>query len=95
MKGLFAGLLIMTIACAHAAEPERSMLANGIHRLSSTFVCDAFKGDRSSFGKTMQTRCANQAAAEFAALPERKSLKDCIKPGNVIDDDVRACMKGM
>jgi len=28
-------------------------------------------------------------------VPERKTLRECIKPGNVIDDDVRKCMKGM
>jgi len=25
----------------------------------------------------------------------RKSMKECIKPGNVIDDDVKECMEGL
>jgi hypothetical protein len=95
MKGLIASLLLINAAAIHAAEQDRSTLGNGIHQLNNAFLCQAFKGDRTSFGKGMQTRCANQAAAEFVALPELRSLKDCIKPGNVIDEDVRKCMKGL
>lgn len=95
MKGLFASLLIATAASAQAAEPNLDRLSNGIHSLSNAFLCDTFKGVRTGLGNAIETQCTQRAAAEFAAIPDQKTLRECIKPGNVIDEDVRKCMKGM
>lgn len=95
MKGLFASMLMATTLSAQATELDRGLIGNGINQLSNAIVCDTFKDAQSGVGRAIRTQCANRASAQFAAMPERKSLKECIKPGNVIDDDVRKCMKGM
>lgn len=33
--------------------------------------------------------------AQHATRSTRKTMKECIKPGNVIDDDVKECIDGM
>jgi len=95
MKGFLVSTLLVVSVTTQAAEQNRGLPGNGINQLSNAFVCDTFRGDLSGVGKTIQAQCSKRAATDFAAMPERKSLRECIKPGNVIDDDVRKCMKGM
>jgi hypothetical protein len=95
MKGFLVATLLVASVSTQAAKPNRGLLGSSINQLSRALVCDTFQNDLTGVGKAIKAQCANQAAAEFAAVPERKSLRECIKPGNVIDDDVRKCMKGM
>ena len=95
MKGFLVSTLLVASVSAQAAEPNRGPLGSSINQLSRALVCDAFQNGLTGVGKAIKDQCADQAAAEFAAVPERKTLRECIKPGNVIDDDVRKCMKGM
>lgn len=64
-------------------------------KLANASLCESYKGDTSSFGKVMNQQCRARQRADFDAIQDQKTLKDCIKPGNVIDDDVRKCMKGI
>lgn len=36
-----------------------------------------------------------EPGAQQATRSTRKTMKECIKPGNVIDDDVKECMDGL
>jgi len=64
-------------------------------KLANASLCESFKGDRSAFGQAMNKQCQNRKRADFDAIQDEKTLKDCIKPANLIDDDVRKCMKGI
>jgi len=78
-----------------ADEPVAQAIATQTNRLASAYLCESVKGDRSPFGLAMSTQCRNRQRAEFDAIQDQKPLRDCMKPGNVIDDDVRKCMKGL
>jgi len=88
-------LLCCTSANALAADPVTLPVIIQVQKLANASVCEAYKGDASSLGKAITRQCRNRERAEFDAIGDKKPLKDCMKPGNVIDDDVRKCMKGI
>lgn len=94
MKWMFTALMLGTcnLACA---EPFAMPLVRHVQKTVDMTMCESYKGSRSEFGQLMNKQCRNRMRAEFDSLPDEKTLKDCIKPGNVIDDDVRKCMKGL
>lgn len=88
-------LMMATSTQTWAVDPVALPLAIQIQRNANASMCESYKGDKSPLGKAMNKQCRNRAKAEFEEMPDEKSLKDCMKPGNVIDDDVRKCMKGL
>jgi len=82
-------------ANAFAANSIGQPWVDQTRKLANASVCEVFRGDRTSFGAGMNRQCRENQRADFDAIQDRKSLRDCIKPGNVIDDDVRKCMKGL
>lgn len=90
---------VILLACIHssawAVDPVTLPMVIQMQRLANASMCESYKGDTSALGKAMNQNCKNRQRAEFEALQDEKPLKDCIKPGNVIDDDVRKCMKGI
>lgn len=88
-------LLSCTSINASAADPVTQPMIIQVQKLANASLCESFKGDPSAFGEAMTKQCQNRKRAEFDAIQDQKPLKACIKPGNVIDDDVRKCMKGI
>lgn len=86
-------LLSCTSINASAADPVTQPMSIPVQKLAN--VCEFLKGDPSAFGRAVNKQCQNRKRADFDAIKDEKPLKDCIKPGNVIDDDVRKCMKGI
>ncbi|XJV38535.1 hypothetical protein AB3464_01435 [Pseudomonas asplenii] len=87
---------LMLFACSTgSAQPITQPFVVQVQKTADTMLCVTYKGNHSAFGNAMNKQCRDRARAEFDSLPDEKSLKDCIKPGNVIDDDVRKCMKGL
>ncbi|TDV72656.1 hypothetical protein EC915_101802 [Pseudomonas sp. LP_7_YM] len=95
MKHVIALLLPIISFSSSAADPVTLPMAIQIQKLADASLCEAYKGDASPFGKAMSKHCRDRHRAEFEALQDEKPLRACIKPGNVIDDDVRKCMKGI
>jgi hypothetical protein len=95
MKTTTAILLACASFGAWAADPVTQPMVMQIQKFANASVCESYKGDKSPLGKSITQNCKNRQRAEFEALEDEKPLKDCIKPGNVIDDDVRKCMKGI
>jgi hypothetical protein len=80
---------------AAAASNPLFTIADGINQTSHSVTCLSFADTQGPLGQAVQRRCTQHAQQEFARQPDRRTLQDCIKPGNVIDDDVRNCMKGL
>jgi hypothetical protein len=92
-----ATLILLVCASFHswAADPVTLQMIVQVQKLANASMCESYKGDTSALGKVMNQNCKNRQRAEFEALQDQKSLKDCMKPGNVIDEDVRKCMEGI
>ncbi len=72
-------------------------LGKHIHTLTNAFACDILAGTSLSQAHQCRdkanTSLTNSHDLDKAA--DKKSLRECIKPDNLIDDDVRNCMKGL
>lgn len=88
-------LMGFTSLAAWAADPATLPMVIQMQKIANATMCESYKGDTSGLGKAMNKQCRNRAKAEFDEIREAKPLKDCMKPGNLIDDDVRKCMKGI
>jgi len=95
MKRTIAILIACTSSPTWAVDPAALPMVVQMQKAANAATCESYKGDTSSLGRTISKQCRNRAKAEFEEMQDEKPLKDCIKPGNVIDDDVRKCMKGM
>ena len=78
-----------------AVDPYALPMAIQMQKLANASMCESYKGDKSALGRAMNKQCRDRAKAEFEEIQDEKPLRDCMKPGNVIDDDVRKCMKGL
>ncbi|KQQ55599.1 hypothetical protein ASF84_09665 [Pseudomonas sp. Leaf127] len=96
-------VLIIACACSPAwsagslssvAQP----LGKHMQTLSNAFVCDVMAGTP-GINNTPQCRDRNNPARtesrELDRTADRKTLRECMKPDNLIDEDVRKCMKGL
>jgi hypothetical protein len=95
MKWISGIWVLLATGQVWAIDPVNVPLAVQMQRAANLSICETYKGDKSPFGQAMNRRCREQATAEFNDMQDQRSLKECIKPGNVIDDDVRKCMKGL
>ncbi|MCD5972032.1 hypothetical protein [Pseudomonas quasicaspiana] len=80
---------------AFAVDPVMLPMVVQMQKTANAAMCESYKGSTSPIGIAMNKQCQNREKAEFEGIQDAKPLKDCIKPGNVIDDDVRKCMKGL
>ncbi|MFJ4142638.1 hypothetical protein [Pseudomonas sp. NPDC089734] len=96
--------LVFILACisssAESASPVTSItkpLSKHMHTLSNAFAC-TIMADTAGINKAPQCRDNNKPAPtdtrEFDKAADKKTLRECMKPYNLIDDDVRKCMKG-
>ncbi|MED5606659.1 hypothetical protein VV867_03000 [Pseudomonas sp. JH-2] len=77
---------------AEATAPVARSIGSGINRITTEFLAgtDGFLGEGARANLKMQDKHEREANRGV-----RKSMKDCIKPGNVIDDDVKECTEGL
>lgn len=65
------------------------------HRATHEVLCAMPLDENAQAGKAVKDHCA-QPLEQVAVKPlQPRSLQACIKSGNVIDQDVRDCMKGL
>lgn len=92
-------IMALLVACtslgAWAADPVTLPMVIQLQKIANASTCESYKGDTSPVGKAINKQCRNRVKAEFEEMQDEKPLKECIKPNNVIDDDVRKCMKGL
>ena len=77
---------------AEAITPYAEAVSKGISRSVTEFMA----GGKGPIAEAARSRLKIQEQRERVAnRGTRKSMKECIKPGNVIDDDVKECIEGL
>jgi hypothetical protein len=75
-----------------AIRPAAEAYSNGVQRLIHEF----FAGSDGVLGQAARSNLKAQDKKEREAnRGVRRTMKECIKPENVIDDDVKECMEGL
>lgn len=75
-----------------AMQPAAEAYGNTMTRLVNEF----FAGSKGVMGDAARSNLKAQDQREREAnRGVRRSMKECIKPGNIIDDDVKECIEGM
>lgn len=82
--------LTLIAMSSHAEEPKSL-----IHPASDEFVYQIFKDQNTPMGQAVRRNRRDAENRAIRSAPQIKSARECAKPGNVIDEDVRRCMKGM
>lgn len=77
---------------SEAMQPASKAIFKSVHETVMEFMA----GSEGPLGQGARTALANKARQEaIANRGTRRSMKDCIKPNSVIDDDVKECMEGL
>lgn len=104
MKKIFiALLLITTTANAEEQKPIATQAGEAITPYAEAFgetvnrtMMELMAGGKGLLAEGAHTNLQMQDQRERVANRDtRKSMKECIKPGNVIDDDVKECTEGL
>ncbi|WAN10677.1 hypothetical protein D3P44_004705 [Stutzerimonas balearica] len=75
-----------------AMQPAAEAYGNTMTRLVNEF----FAGSKGVMGEAARANLKAQDQREREANRGiRRTMKECIKPGNVIDDDVKECIEGL
>lgn len=75
-----------------AIRPAAEAYGKGMQKL----VNELFAGSKGPMGEAARANLKAQDKREREAnRGVRRTMKECIKPGNVIDDDVKECMEGL
>lgn len=75
-----------------ATAPIAEAISSGFSRIMTEFMAgtDGMVGDAARKSLKMQDKREREANRGV-----RKSMSECIKPNNVIDDDVKECIEGL
>jgi hypothetical protein len=84
-------IALVLIATSSQAETSKSLL----HQAADEWVYQVFKDQDTPMGQAIRKNRRDAENREIRSAPQIKSARECAKPGNVIDEDVRRCMKGM
>lgn len=104
MKVIFVALfLIATSANAEEQKPLATQVGESITPYAKAFgdtvsktMAEFMAGGNGPLAEGARANLKLQDQRERVAnRSTRKSMKDCIKPGNVIDDDVKECTEGL
>jgi hypothetical protein len=75
-----------------AMRPAAEAYGKTVNKLVNEF----FAGSKGPMGQAARTNMKAQDQREREANRGiRRTMKECIKPGNVIDDDVKECTEGL
>lgn len=75
-----------------ALRPAAEAYGKGMQKM----VNELFAGFKSPMGEAARANLKAQYKREREAnRGVRRTMKECIKPGNVIDDDVKECIEGL
>jgi hypothetical protein len=102
-QALIALLILATPALAEEEKPVATQAAEAITPYAEAFsksvsrtVTEFMAGGRGPMAEGASANLKMQDQREREAnRGTRKSMQECIKPGNVIDDDVKECIEGL
>lgn len=92
MKGIAVGIGLMLVAGSAWSDPWIKPFTDIFKEAVLEGVAEG-KGGLGDAARRQLDQEKERKAVE-AGKAHRRSLNDCIKPGNVIDDDVQECMQG-
>ncbi|HBN8314981.1 TPA: hypothetical protein ACMFPZ_005605 [Pseudomonas aeruginosa] len=81
------------IQVGEAMGPAAEAYSKTMNRLFNEYMAGASKGPLGDAARA-NLKAQNQRERE-ANRGIRRTMKECIKPENVIDDDVKECMEGL
>lgn len=82
----------ITTQVGDAVRPAAEAYGKGMQQL----VNELFAGSKGTLGEAARANLKAQEKREREAnRGVRRTMKECIKPGNVIDDDVKECIEGL
>lgn len=100
---LIAIALTSSPALAEELKPIATQAGDAIRPAAEAYgktvdklVNELFAGSKGPIGEAARSNLKMQEKREREAnRGTRKSMRECIKPGNVIDDDVKECTEGL
>lgn len=104
MKRMLLALAIAALpALAEESKPIATQVGDAIRPAAEAYgkgmqklVNEFFAGSEGPMGQAARDHLKIQDKREREANRGlRRTMKECIKPGNVIDDDVKECMEGL
>ncbi len=104
MKRMLLALAISAIpALAEEAKPIATQVGDTMRPAAEAYgkgmqklVNEFFAGSEGPMGKAARANLKAQDNRERESnRGVRRAMKECIKPGNIIDDDVKECMEGL
>lgn len=101
-----AAILALAIVSLAANADDKTALSKAIDTIRpatdaaadyvSKSIMQSLSGNDTPMGRAARSNLERQAKAEREAnRGTRKTMKECIKPGNVIDEEVQECIMGM
>lgn len=90
MKKTVAVAFALIATSSHAEESKPL-----IQQASDELVYQMFKDQDTPMGQAVRKNRRDAENRVIRSAPQIKSARECAKPGNLIDEDVRRCMKGM
>ena len=99
---LLALALAATPAFAEESKPVATQVGDALRPAAEAYgkgmqqlVNELFAGSKGPMGEAARANLKAQDKREREAnRGVRRTMKECIKPGNVIDDDVKECLEG-
>lgn len=100
-------LLVLALASSPALAEESKPVATQVGdalrpaaeaygKTVNQLVNEFFAGSEGAIGDAARANLKSQEHSEREAnRGVRRTMKECIKPGNVIDDDVKECVDGL
>ncbi|QIJ02050.1 hypothetical protein GII23_19245 [Stutzerimonas balearica] len=103
MKRILALALIASPILAEESKPIATQVGDAMRpaaeaygKTVSRWTDEFFAGSKGVMGEAARANLKAQDQREREAnRGVRRSMRDCIKPGNVIDDDVKECIEGL
>lgn len=104
MKWIFIALLVVThAALAEESKPVATKVGDALRPAAEEYgkkvnslVNEFFVNSKGPMGEAARSNLEKQDRREREAnRGVRRTMKECIKPENVIDDDVKECIEGV
>lgn len=100
---LLAMAMASNPALAQESKPVATQVGDALRPAAEAYgktvdrlVNELFAGSKGPMGEAARTNLKSQDQREREAnRGVRRTMKECIKPGNVIDDDVKECIEGL
>lgn len=102
-RTLLALALASSPTLAEESKPIATQVGDAIRPAAEAYgktvdklVNELFAGSKGPMGEAARANLKSQDQRERGAnRGVRRTMKECIKPGNVIDDDVKECTEGL